>query len=205
MLVARWYMKYVHLLMKWPIFSVVFWMKHHLSLLDYGASVRKCSKGFCSWNYTATEKSIESQVPPVFMYGRRHVFIFFPYFLTSNNASVTLGRSWGHGVEGVNNVSTTQDELVKLTSLRNLCNFCWGCKICLTASTFTSRGQILCFSTWCPRNSSDAAPSTHLAGLITMPLASKMAANQTRASNLQTYSSVGVGYSKEALDRARPH
>ena len=29
-------------------FLCCFWMKHRLGLPDYGASVRKCPKGFCS-------------------------------------------------------------------------------------------------------------------------------------------------------------
>ena len=39
-----------------------FWMKSCLTLLNYGASLGKCLKGFCLSNNSAAEKSVESQV-----------------------------------------------------------------------------------------------------------------------------------------------
>ena len=53
-------------------------MKCRLSLQDYGASIGKYPKGFCSRSYAAADKSVESQLPPIFMSKRCHVF--HPFF-----------------------------------------------------------------------------------------------------------------------------
>ena len=49
-------------------------MKRRQTLPDYGASHGKCPKGCRLQNYAAVEKSVESQVPAIFMYRMRHVF-----------------------------------------------------------------------------------------------------------------------------------
>ena len=49
-------------------------MKRRQTLPDYGASHGKCPKGFRLRNYPAVKRSVESQVPAIFMYRMRHVF-----------------------------------------------------------------------------------------------------------------------------------
>ena len=49
-------------------------MKRRQTLPDYGVSHGKCPKGFRLRNYPAVKRSIESQVPAIFMYRMRHVF-----------------------------------------------------------------------------------------------------------------------------------
>ena len=49
-------------------------MKRRQTLPDYGASHGKCPKECRLRNYAAVEKSVESQLPAIFMYKMRHVF-----------------------------------------------------------------------------------------------------------------------------------
>ena len=50
-------------------------MKCRQILPDYEASHGKCLKGFFFRNYAIVEKSVESQVPAIFMYRMHHVLL----------------------------------------------------------------------------------------------------------------------------------
>ena len=81
-------------------FLCCFWMKLRLSLPDYGASLGKCLKRFHSQNYVIAKKNIESQLPPIFMYRRHHVFHLCSLFSSScqRRLAYILYESWLCGV-----------------------------------------------------------------------------------------------------------
>ena len=96
-----WYMNDIHNTFEMTNFIRCFWMKCFPTLLDYGASLVKCLKGFRLRNYATAKMNVESQVPAISMYRRRYVFILNCFLLASScqcQLAYILYESWLLGV-----------------------------------------------------------------------------------------------------------